>query len=68
MRPSEIVNSMEESGKDALPMAISPKVKIETKVKKIATCMVSMPARLSVRWPVCPSDYPFLFFLNSFFS
>lgn len=33
MRPSEIVNSVEESGKDVIPMAISPKVKIETKVK-----------------------------------
>lgn len=51
MRPSEIVNSVEESGKDVLPMAISPKVKIETKVKYmyIVTCIVSLSVRLFVR-------------------
>lgn len=49
MRPSEIVNSVEESGKDVLPMAISPKVKIETKVKNIVTCIVSLSVRLFVR-------------------
>lgn len=64
MRPSEIVNSVEESGKDVIPMAISPKVKIETKVKNSVTCIVTLSVCPLVRLSVCISVCFFFYSLS----
>lgn len=64
MRPSEIVNSVEESGKDVIPMAISPKVKIETKVKNSVTCIVTLSVCPLVRLSVCLSVCFFFYSLS----
>lgn len=64
MRPSEIVNSLEESGKDVIPMAISPKVKIETKVKNSVTCIVTLSVCPLVRLSVCISVCFFFYSLS----
>lgn len=64
IRPSEIVNSVEESGKDVIPMAISPKVKIETKVKNSVTCIVTLSVCPLVRLSVCISVCFFFYSLS----
>lgn len=65
IRPSEIVNSVEESGKDVIPMAISPKVKIETKVKNSVTCIVTLSVCPLVRLSICLFLFLFSLFLRN---